>query len=131
MSKWHNQIIGTTSWLWKFGFYGSFTAISRADKFNKSRITVGSKLPTWVASKSVILEVQFSNFQSLDSGFRILPGYFQVQNQVPLCSSFTIACRAGDVQLIRQHIAEKPGLTSDSTICSGKTPLLVGIAISL
>ena len=62
MSKWHNQIIGTTSWLRKFGFYGSFTAISRADKFNKSRITVGFKLPTWVASKSVILEVQFSNF---------------------------------------------------------------------
>jgi hypothetical protein len=36
-----------------------------------------------------------------------------------------LACQQGDVAMIRQHLLDKTGRVTDTTNCTGATPLLV------
>ena len=51
----------------------------------------------------------------------------RIQNRVSIDSPLMIACRNGDVELIRQHLVDGNGHVNDRTLCSGKTPLLVSL----
>lgn len=120
-----SAVLGADSWLRRFGLYGSFTVVSTSDEIRKTRVCVGYKLPTWVLSKSIMFDIQFSSLGPCETGIRILSGTLRVQNQVLKDSPFMAACQKGDIQLIRQHLNDKSGFLGDRTICSGKTPLLV------
>lgn len=118
-------VINVDSWLRKLGLYGSFSFMSAADNTEwKSRVCIGFKPPTWISSKSIAVDLQFSRAGFLGEGIQILPGSIRLQNQVPLTSPFMTACSSGDVKLIAQHLTEESGQLGDRAICCGKTPLL-------
>lgn len=122
-------VLDTNSWLRKLGFYGSIIATAKADRTKNTRIFWGYKSPLRILRKDICLEVEFARQESCWSEICIRPGYIRFQNQVSANAPLMIACKRGNVELIQQHLRDGNGSVSDRTICSGKTPLLVSVAV--
>ncbi len=106
--------VGPDSWLRRFGFYGTFATKSCARHLMTACISLGFSFPAWLWAKSFGFEFFFC-----------LPGHIKMQNRVDLQSPFLSACKAGDLRLIRQHLADRSGSVTDRSLCTGQTPLLV------
>lgn len=119
-------LLSVDSVLRKAGFYGHFIFKSSKNDTKRQRILcVGFCLPSWMTSKSLSLEVELTSLSI--SQELILSKRIRIQNRVSIDSSFMTACRNGDAQLIRQHLADGKGHVNDRTLCSGKTPLLASL----
>jgi len=127
------QIQGFRSWvltvdsfLRNLGFYGYFVLDSNCPRWT-ARACVGYRTPEWLSSWSVScgLELTSSALSSKELGISITSGYMRIQNRVSINSDFMRACQRGDVELVRQNLANGTGSVRDRTVCLGKTPLLV------
>lgn len=112
------------NWLRSLGFYGSVVIASATDSWT-TRLRFGYRLPMWLLSKSITVDLQLASNEVDGLGLQILPGSIRMQNRVSLDSPFMQACLMGDVGLIKQHLLNRTGHVGDRASCSGKTPLLV------
>jgi hypothetical protein len=118
-------LVITDTWLRTFGFYGSFSFKWCDNRLHKSRVSVGYKFPSWLLAKSINLGFEISSTVLGEGGLQVDSGYLRLQNQVPEDSPFMLACRRGDLDAIRQHLADRTGHVGDRTMTHGNTPLLV------
>lgn len=101
-------------WLRQLGFYGTVHTRSYSQCRLDADIFLGYQFPTWLWSKSIDLQLQIR-----------IPSFIRMQNRVPADSPFIVACRQGDTDRIRQHLADRSGSVGDRLICTGETPLMV------
>ncbi|OKL59087.1 hypothetical protein UA08_05842 [Talaromyces atroroseus] len=121
LPKWTNRPNNSWPWWWwwlrQYGFYGTLKIRqSHSQHLLDTHILLGYKFPAWLWSKSIDIELKFQ-----------LPRCIRMQNRVPVDSPFIVACRNGDVQRIRQSLADKPGSVGDRLSCTGETPLMLTI----
>lgn len=95
------------------------------------QIQLGFKMPSWLYSGSVDLRAEFTRLSEQQIGIKILESEIKIQSRVPMDSSFMIACKSGNVKLIKQHLLEKTGSVRDRTLSTGSTPLLVSSIAAL
>ena len=124
ISEIKSLILGVDHWLRNLGIFGSYSYIFGAGRWERN-LKIGLNMPTWLWLKTVLVELRLTNHAPGVSGFRLLPSEIRLQNRVPIESPFMVACRNGDVELIRQYLNMGMGQVHDRTICSGQTPLLV------
>lgn len=124
ISEIKSLILGVDHWLRNLGIFGSYTFIFGGGRWGRS-LKIGLNMPTWLWLKTVLVELRLMNQAPGVSGIRLLPSEIRLQNRVPIESPFMVACRNGDVDLIRQHLTTGVGRVHDRTICTGQTPLLV------
>ena len=127
-----HYVLGIDSLLRKLGVYGRFIVEDKQGIWNL-RVCIGYRPPFWLitlAPWSLSLNAELSNISSLtgELGISITSGYVKVQNRVPIDSPFMVACRTGDIQLMRQSLRKGHGYVSDRSMCTGKTPLLVSLS---
>jgi len=103
----HTRTSDPESWVRWLGFYWKTT---------KTSLVLGYKFPTWLWGKSFDVELP-----------RSIPSYIRLQNRVLADSPLMLACRLGDVPLIRQHLYDGVGSVTDRDYCTGKTPLMVSL----
>lgn len=128
---WTQAIVYSDSHLRRFGFYGSFTRATHAGSEQQQfQVKLGFKLPTWLTVNSIDVIIEFSRLSAQEVGINISRGEIKLQNRVPDGSSWMIACKNGDVKLMKQHLLEGTGSLRDKTTSTGSTPLLVGRAFS-
>lgn len=121
---WASVVVETDSFLRKLGLYGSFVRSSTQDCISKYRFRLGYQFPTWFWRRSLDFDLQLASMPS-GLGLEVLPGYIRLQNRVPENFPFMVACRNGDIALIKQHLNDGTGDVHDRTICTGTTPLMV------
>lgn len=100
-------------WLQQFGFYGRVHS-SHSQSLLDANIFLGYQFPTWLWSKSIEFELQLR-----------IPSFLKMQNRVLADSPWMVACRQGDIDRMRQHLADKSGSVGDRLTCTGQTPLMV------
>ncbi|KAI9891583.1 MAG: hypothetical protein M1814_002517 [Vezdaea aestivalis] len=127
LMTWKQAVINSDSYLRKLGLYGSFTLATRTGEECQAQIQFGFELPTWLYTGSVDIQVEISRLTAQEFGIKLSRGEIKVQNRVPDDSPFMMACRNGDIELIRQHLQERTGNIRSRTMCTGSTPLLLVI----
>ena len=113
MSK-SQYIVYPWSWLRRLGLYGTFKSRSYSQCLLDADIYLGYQFPTWLWSKSIDFQLQIR-----------IPSFIRMQNRVSADSPFIVACRQGDTDRIRQHLADRSGSVGDRLSCTGETPLMV------
>lgn len=101
-------------WLRQLGFYGRVHTKSYSQCLLDADIFLGYQFPAWLWSKSIDFELQIR-----------IPSFIRMQNRVLVDSLWMVACRRGDIDRMRQHLADKSGSVGDRLSCSGQTPLMV------
>lgn len=101
-------------WLRQLGFYGRVHTSSYSQCFLDADIFLGYKFPAWLWTKSIEFQLQLR-----------IPSLIRMQNRVLVDSPWMIACRQGDIDRMRQHLADKSGSVGDRLSCTGQTPLMV------
>lgn len=84
-------------WLQQFGFYGRVHS-SHSQSLLDANIFLGYQFPTWLWSKSIEFELQLR-----------IPSFLKMQNRVLADSPWMVACRQGDIDRMRQHLADNQG----------------------
>ncbi|KAF3399279.1 hypothetical protein DPV78_006258 [Talaromyces pinophilus] len=115
MSK-SQYMVYSWPWLRRLGLYGTFKSRSYSQCLLDADIYLGYQFPTWLWSKSIDFQLQIR-----------IPSFIRMQNRVSAESPFMVACRQGDIDRMRQHLADKSGSVADRLSCTGQTPLMLSI----
>ena len=117
------SLLSSESYVRSHGIYSWLKREARKDdEDSQTTVCFGVCLPPLVLSisLSLVLTIAFLSSQwTLQWGLR-------VQFRVSITSPLMKACKDGDVTLINQILSDGKGSINDQSMCTGKTPLLVG-----
>ncbi|KAI0465779.1 ankyrin repeat-containing domain protein [Xylaria cf. heliscus] len=112
-------------WRW-LGFSGAFSCVKNGQGGWRSRLSLGFQPPcSWV--QSVQFQLSLANRSDGTSGIRITSGHLYLQDRISSDHPFMIACRNGDIALMRQCLDDQPWAMRSRCITTGETPLILAI----
>jgi hypothetical protein len=122
------SLLRVDSWLRMLGIYGHFV-LKKEQRKTEERTVWGFQKPEWLGSPTTyeLSLTSFLNGKKKGPQIWSLASY----NRVPSNSPFMVACRRGDLDMIKQHLRNGTGSIMDQTACLGRTPLLVSISCYL